>query len=237
MSTSRASAGPGRGVKALMAMLDGAAAPRRPSPRRSCATATSSSRMSRISSPISARSSASRRRTRRSRVFAHGLQLTITDFVAEVHDTHHPISTDLYYEDQKSEAKARAAAFLAASRPEISRLFRARPERQPGRPGACGRRRRSPLSTCRSSRSGRAWPTPSRAPSPAPTSATRRWPRSPRRRGAPQHRPLSRLGPAHPVQRVRRLPALSGARPGPGDGGAPWVVIPFMNFWVIENIS
>jgi len=46
------------------------------------------------------------------RLYAHGLQLTITDFVAEVHDTHHPISTDLYYEDQKAEAQARARAFL-----------------------------------------------------------------------------------------------------------------------------
>jgi glutathione S-transferase len=46
------------------------------------------------------------------RLHAHGLQLTITDFVAEVHDTHHPISTDLYYEDQKAEAKARSTAFL-----------------------------------------------------------------------------------------------------------------------------
>jgi len=46
------------------------------------------------------------------RLYAHGLQLTITDFVAEVHDTHHPISTGLYYEDQKAEAKARAKAFL-----------------------------------------------------------------------------------------------------------------------------
>ena len=54
------------------------------------------------------------------RLFAHGLQLTITDFVPEVHDTHHPISTDLYYEDQKREAKARAAAFLDASRPRNS---------------------------------------------------------------------------------------------------------------------
>ena len=68
--------------------------------------------MSPTSCTISGRSSASRRRARRSRVFAHGLQLTITDFVAEVHDTHHPIATDLYYEDQKDEAKARAAAFL-----------------------------------------------------------------------------------------------------------------------------
>ncbi|MGO9421064.1 glutathione S-transferase [Roseiarcus sp.] len=46
------------------------------------------------------------------RLYAHGLQLTITDFVAEVHDAHHPISTELYYEDQKTEAKARTKAFL-----------------------------------------------------------------------------------------------------------------------------
>jgi glutathione S-transferase len=50
--------------------------------------------------------------TKALRVFAHGLQLTVTDFVAEIHDTHHPISGELYYEDQKKEAKARATAFL-----------------------------------------------------------------------------------------------------------------------------
>lgn len=42
----------------------------------------------------------------------NGLQLTITDLVAEVHDTHHPIATSKYYEDQKEEAKARSAEFL-----------------------------------------------------------------------------------------------------------------------------
>ena len=36
-----------------------------------------------------------------SRLWAHQLQLTIADFVAEVHDTHHPIAASLYYEDQK----------------------------------------------------------------------------------------------------------------------------------------
>ena len=46
------------------------------------------------------------------RLHAHGLQLTIADFVAEVHDTHHPIAADLYYEDQTAEAKLRAKAFL-----------------------------------------------------------------------------------------------------------------------------
>lgn len=42
----------------------------------------------------------------------NGLQLTITDLVAEVHDTHHPIATSKYYEDQKEEAKARSAEFI-----------------------------------------------------------------------------------------------------------------------------
>lgn len=46
------------------------------------------------------------------RLLATQLQLTVTDLVAEVHDTHHPISTSAYYEDQKDEARRRAAAFL-----------------------------------------------------------------------------------------------------------------------------
>jgi glutathione S-transferase len=40
------------------------------------------------------------------------IQLTIADFVAEVHDTHHPIAGSLYYEDQKEEAKRRTRHFL-----------------------------------------------------------------------------------------------------------------------------
>ncbi|MFZ0763508.1 glutathione S-transferase [Bradyrhizobium sp.] len=45
------------------------------------------------------------------RLWVHQLQLTITDFVLEVHDTHHPIGPSLYYEDQKSEAKKRTQEF------------------------------------------------------------------------------------------------------------------------------
>lgn len=45
------------------------------------------------------------------RLWTHQLQLTIADLVAEVHDTHHPIASSLYYEDQKREAKKRAADF------------------------------------------------------------------------------------------------------------------------------
>jgi glutathione S-transferase len=47
------------------------------------------------------------------RLWAHQLQLTIADWVAEVHDTHHPIAGSLYYEDQKQEAERRAANFTA----------------------------------------------------------------------------------------------------------------------------
>ena len=48
----------------------------------------------------------------RDTIFAHQLQLTITDLLMEVHDTHHPISSQMYYEDQMKEAKKRAAAFV-----------------------------------------------------------------------------------------------------------------------------
>jgi len=39
------------------------------------------------------------------------LQLTITDLVLEVHDTHHPLGPSLYYEDQRAAAKKRSEEF------------------------------------------------------------------------------------------------------------------------------
>ncbi|QWW70598.1 glutathione S-transferase [Rhizobium sp. WYJ-E13] len=57
------------------------------------------------------------------RYVVNGLQLTITDFVAEVHDTHHPIATSLYYEDQKEEAKARSASFIKERIPKFLGYF------------------------------------------------------------------------------------------------------------------
>ncbi|MBV8850460.1 MAG: glutathione S-transferase [Methylobacteriaceae bacterium] len=45
------------------------------------------------------------------RLWTHQIQLTIADFVAEAHDTHHPIASGLYYEDQKKEAARRAEDF------------------------------------------------------------------------------------------------------------------------------
>lgn len=61
--------------------------------------------------------------TAATRTRALQLQLTIADFVAEVHDTHHPIATSQYYEDQRPEAKKRAAAFLADRVPKFLRYF------------------------------------------------------------------------------------------------------------------
>ena len=58
-----------------------------------------------------------------SRLWAHQLQLTIADWVSEVHDTHHPIAGNLYYEDQKAEAKRRAADFIANRLPKFFDYF------------------------------------------------------------------------------------------------------------------
>ena len=57
------------------------------------------------------------------RLWAHQLQLTIADFVDEVHDTHHPIASSLYYEDQRDEARARAADFLKSRAPKYLGYF------------------------------------------------------------------------------------------------------------------
>jgi glutathione S-transferase len=57
------------------------------------------------------------------RFIANGLQLTIADLVTEAHDTHHPIASSLYYEDQKSEAKARAKDFIAHRLPKFMGYF------------------------------------------------------------------------------------------------------------------
>ena len=62
-------------------------------------------------------------KTEPGRLWTHQLQLTIADWVAEAHDTHHPISGSLYYEDQKREAKRRAADFTAERMPKFFDYF------------------------------------------------------------------------------------------------------------------
>jgi glutathione S-transferase len=55
----------------------------------------------------------------------HAKQLTIMDWVAEVHDTHHPIASSLYYEDQLEEAKRRAEIFRKERLPKFMQHFEA----------------------------------------------------------------------------------------------------------------
>jgi glutathione S-transferase len=57
------------------------------------------------------------------RLWTHQLQLTMADFLVEVHDTHHPISSGLYYEDQRREAKRRSAEFLKYRVAKYMRYF------------------------------------------------------------------------------------------------------------------
>ncbi len=144
------------------------------------------------------------------RLWVHQLQLTITDFVKEIHDTHHPISSSLYYEDQRSEAKRYSEYFLRERVPKYSRLFR--PRDQKGRRSVSGREKadlrrsftfpgrvrsalRFPVSDAGGGKEG----------------ATRRRGARPRHRAA-AHRELPEFEAAHPVQPERYLPRLQGTR-------------------------
>jgi glutathione S-transferase len=53
----------------------------------------------------------------------HQYQLTIADLVLEAHDTHHPVGTDLYYEDQKPESARRSSSFVSQRMPKFLRYF------------------------------------------------------------------------------------------------------------------
>jgi glutathione S-transferase len=57
------------------------------------------------------------------RLWAHQLQLTMADWLVEAHDVHHPIGSGLYYEEQRREAKRRAADFRAHRLPKYLDYF------------------------------------------------------------------------------------------------------------------
>jgi glutathione S-transferase len=57
------------------------------------------------------------------RLWTQQLQLTMADFLIEIHDTHHPVAAGLYYEDQKKEARRRAADFLKNRAPKFLGYF------------------------------------------------------------------------------------------------------------------
>jgi glutathione S-transferase len=51
------------------------------------------------------------------------LQLTISDFVVEIHDTHHPIGSGLYYAQQKPAARRRSKDFRENRLPKFLSYF------------------------------------------------------------------------------------------------------------------
>ncbi|MES2091968.1 MAG: glutathione S-transferase [Pseudomonadota bacterium] len=62
-------------------------------------------------------------RNEQARVWTQQIQLTIADMVVEAHDTHHPVGSSLYYEDQKPEARRRAQEFCSARMPKFLQWF------------------------------------------------------------------------------------------------------------------
>jgi glutathione S-transferase len=59
----------------------------------------------------------------KAQLWLHQQQLTIMDFLVEVHDTHHPVGNGLYYEDQKPEALRRAQDFRKQRLPKFLDYF------------------------------------------------------------------------------------------------------------------
>ncbi len=73
-------------------------------------------------------------RSEQARVWTQQIQLTIADMVAEAHDTHHPVGTGLYYEDQKPEALRRAKEFCHERMPKFLNWFESIVVRNPAGP-------------------------------------------------------------------------------------------------------
>ena len=68
------------------------------------------------------------------RLWTHQIQLTVTDFLSEIHDTHHPVAASLYYEDQKPESKRRSEDFLKHRAPKYLGWFETVLSRNPAGP-------------------------------------------------------------------------------------------------------
>jgi glutathione S-transferase len=73
------------------------------------------------------------------RLWVHQLQLTLADFLVEIHDTHHPLGANFYYEDQKPESLRRAQDFRESRAPKFLGYFE-RVLKTSGGPFLTGRR-------------------------------------------------------------------------------------------------
>lgn len=69
------------------------------------------------------------------RLWTQQLQLTLADLVDEAHDVHHPISSALYYAEQKKESRRRAEDFRARRIPKYLGYFEEVLERNRRGPG------------------------------------------------------------------------------------------------------
>ena len=77
-------------------------------------------------------------RSEADRLWTHQIQLTIADVVTEVHDTHHPIASGKYYEEQKAAARQRAEDFRKVRLPKFLAWFEALLQRNPKNRGRAG---------------------------------------------------------------------------------------------------
>ena len=143
------------------------------------------------------------------RLWVHQLQLTIADFVLEIHDTHHPLGPSLYYEDQRAPAKKRTEEFWKERVPKYLGYFEGLLEANGGA-YVTGRRAHLCRPVAVPDRGGTALRLSEthegvRAQNSRPDRAAR-----PRRRAA-EHQGLSGKRTAHSLQRGGDFPALQGA--------------------------
>lgn len=68
-------------------------------------------------------------------LWTHQIQLTVADFVVEIHDTHHPLGVAQYYEDQRAEAVRRSKEFRTQRVPKFLGYFERLIERNPAGSG------------------------------------------------------------------------------------------------------
>jgi glutathione S-transferase len=62
-------------------------------------------------------------KNQKAQLWLHQQQLTISDWLVEVHDVHHPVGSGLYYEDQKPESLRRAEDFRRNRLPKYLGYF------------------------------------------------------------------------------------------------------------------
>jgi glutathione S-transferase len=69
------------------------------------------------------------------RFWTHQLQLTLADWLGEIHDTHHPLGSSRYYADQVEAARERAEEFRSQRLPRYLAWFEGILQTNPGASG------------------------------------------------------------------------------------------------------